>query len=906
MKKPDVAAVMRGLKDFQRDTVEYIYQRLFLDGDNQRRFLIADEVGLGKTLVARGLIAKAIDSLWDKADRIDVVYICSNASIARQNINRLNVTGEESFEIASRITLLPVTIRDLKHRRLNFISFTPGTSFDLKSSLGQMDERALLFWLLTRAWKIGGKAPLNVLQGNAEPENFRRRVEGFERENEIDESLAEEFARSLKLHDDHAKSEGRDTLRSCFDKLCGQFGRIRQNIPWEESCERREFVGKLRELLATTCLRALKPDLVILDEFQRFRHLLDGTDQASDIARDFFEHPEVRLILLSATPYKMLTLQTDHDDGEDHYEDFLRTVKFLQDDAVATERFKVLLAEYRLELLRIGNHGTENLKRLGRLIEHALRRVISRTERLAESADRNGMLEVIPCAPILLDLRADAIGTISWWHQADLVSLWAGLGLNRFVENTLHQQLLNLQSQHVYNGAAVIIDNATGDVLALVGSEDYFSPMAGQVNAAWSLRSPGSTFKPFTYLLALEHGDTPATIVADVPTEFATATGLFAPVNYNRHCYGPMRYRLALANSLNISAVKVLASIGGPEPLQHLLQQCGLSTLSRPPEQYGLGLTIGNAEARLLELANAYACLARLGQYKPYRLLTPAQGAPSLGNSRQVADASAAYLIADILSDNAARSLAFDAESSLRFDFPVACKTGTSSSFRDNWAFGYTPEFTAGVWIGNADGTSMEHVSGVTGAAPILHEIFEQLHQRYGTTWYSQPTNVVECRIHPITGKRLAELATAAASGDITEKFLARNLPPLERADDYQMQSAGIRAVRLGSEFREWFATGDNWLGDLGVLSESVGSLRILFPPPGTTIYLDADLPDQGRRMDLRAAGPDHLVWHSGTLKLIREGDRKIAILSEGRHQISVRDPSSGNEARTWIDVRVR
>jgi superfamily II DNA or RNA helicase len=122
MNKPNVDTVLRGLKDFQRDTVEYVYQRLFLDADGQRRFLIADEVGLGKTLVARGLIAKAIDNLWDKADRIDVVYICSNASIARQNINRLNVTGEESFEIASRITLLPVKIRDLKHQKLKWMS----------------------------------------------------------------------------------------------------------------------------------------------------------------------------------------------------------------------------------------------------------------------------------------------------------------------------------------------------------------------------------------------------------------------------------------------------------------------------------------------------------------------------------------------------------------------------------------------------------------------------------------------------------------------------------------------------------------------------------------------------------------------------------------------------------------
>ena len=278
-----------------------------------------------------------------------------------------------------------------------------------------------------------------------------------------------------------------------------------------------------------------------------------------------------------------------------------------------------------------------------------------------------------------------------------------------------------------------------------------------------------------------KHGATPATVVADVPTEFATATGIFAPVNYNRHCYGPMRYRVALANSLNISAVKVLASIGGPEPLQQLLQQCGLTTLGQPAEHYGLGLTIGNAEVRLLELANAYASLARLGQYRPYRLLLDGACPPA----RQVADPAAAYLIADILSDNEARTLAFGAESALRFAFPVACKTGTSSDFRDNWAFGYAPEFTVGVWVGNFDGSPMEHVSGVTGAAPILHDIFEHLHARYGTTWYAAPANIVECWINPITGKRLNHLPPRPGPDAMQEKFLAANLPPLESPADY-------------------------------------------------------------------------------------------------------------------------
>jgi penicillin-binding protein 1C len=476
------------------------------------------------------------------------------------------------------------------------------------------------------------------------------------------------------------------------------------------------------------------------------------------------------------------------------------------------------------------------------------------------------------------------------------------LELNRFAEGVLREHLANVQAQRVSNGALVVLDNRTGDVLALVGSEDYFSPSAGQVNGAWAARSPGSALKPFTYLLALERGATPATVVADVPSEFVTSTGLFAPVNYNRRCYGPMRYRLALANSLNISAVKVLESVGGPEPLQQLLQHCGLSTLNRPPNDYGLGLTIGNADVRLLELANAYACLARLGEYEPYRLLVGgARFARSESGSR-FADPRAAYLIADMLSDNDARTLAFGAESELRFNFPVACKTGTSSDFRDNCAFGYTPEFTVGVWVGNADGSPMQHVSGVTGAGPILHDLFEHLHERYGTTWYSRPPNVVECSINPITGKRLAQPGPDA----IKEKFLADNLPPMESADDYEMLSPSKRVVRLGSEYRDWFSSGDNWLGNRAVIRANSNAVCILFPPAGTIVYLDADLSGQGCRLSLRASGPEQIEWRSDSLKLERIGNREVALLTEGRHQLTVRDAISGAEAETWLEVRSR
>jgi penicillin-binding protein 1C len=242
----------------------------------------------------------------------------------------------------------------------------------------------------------------------------------------------------------------------------------------------------------------------------------------------------------------------------------------------------------------------------------------------------------------------------------------------------------------------------------------------------------------------------------------------------------------------------------------------------------------------------------------------------------------------------------------LRFDYPVACKTGTSSDFRDNWAFGYTPEFTVGVWIGNADGSPMQHVSGVTGAAPILHELFDYLHERYGTTWYSQPTNVVECSIQPVTGKRLKNSEPPTGLGAVKEKFLVYNLPPLENAGDYEMISPSKYAVRLGNEYRDWFASEDNCLGDAVVLRRTEDPLRILFPPPGTVVYLDDDLPDRGRRLFLRASGSQNVEWHSDSLSLTNVGHRELALLTEGRHQLKANDPASGAEAETWIDVRAR
>jgi penicillin-binding protein 1C len=468
------------------------------------------------------------------------------------------------------------------------------------------------------------------------------------------------------------------------------------------------------------------------------------------------------------------------------------------------------------------------------------------------------------------------------------------LAVNQHAEQVLRKQLEKLRQHDAGNGALVIISNRTGEVIALVGSESYFNPLGGQVNGAWATRSPGSALKPFTFMLAFERGSAPATIFADVPTDFPTATGVFSPVNFDRKWYGPVSSRAALANSLNMPAIKALANSGGPSALLKRLQDWGLTTLTRAPDDYGLGLTLGNAEVRLLELANAYAHLARLGERLPYRFTPPhAPLKSSPGTAPGIA-----YLIADILSDNDSRATAFGAESNLRFPFKVACKTGTSSNFRDNWAFGYTPEFTVGVWVGNFDGRPMRDISGVTGAAPVLQDLFTFLHQRYGTSWYDRPTNVGSAVTHRLTGKRLLASSHANISDRIEELFLLESPAHEEGPADYD--SAG--RVILSSEYRQWAESSDNYLGNR-IVVEASNSFRILFPLPGTVIYLEPDAPHARTIIRLRAEGANPVQWSSATLRCSQEQGAAIAELVPGRHELKCVDSLNGRILTTWIRV---
>jgi hypothetical protein len=390
-----VESVLAGLKRFQRSTVEYVFKRLYLDSDAALRFLVADEVGLGKTLVARGVIAKAIKHLrktLGEDHRIDIVYICSNASIARQNVRKLNVAGGNGFELTSRITLLPIQLSSLNNspNKINFVSFTPGTSFDQKSNIGMMDERVLLYKMLQKPWKLRGVSALNLLQGNVRNADYFR----------------EQAWQNLKINADISKrfsqmvcSKENAQLRNDFEKLCLKFQRSRKTVrPDEQRAERNRITGKLRAILAEACVESLEPDIIILDEFQRFKNLLREEDECSKLAMRLFDYADkksntsARVILLSATPYKMYTLR-DELNAEDHYADFMQTYRFLERDKTRQNEFEELLIEFRNILLSPKQAVSAQAKEVKNRIETLLRKVMVRTERLAATNDRNGMLK---------------------------------------------------------------------------------------------------------------------------------------------------------------------------------------------------------------------------------------------------------------------------------------------------------------------------------------------------------------------------------------------------------------------------------------------------------------------------------------------------------------------------------
>jgi len=311
------------------------------------------------------------------------------------------------------------------------------------------------------------------------------------------------------------------------------------------------------------------------------------------------------------------------------------------------------------------------------------------------------------------------IASLAREHRGGEVKTTIAPDLQREAEQAARATLRPLAKRHVSAASVVVIDNASGDVLAYVGSPDFEAPGWGQNDGVRALRQPGSTLKPFVYGLAIERlGFTPATLLPDVELHLDVASGVYAPMNYDERFHGPVRLREALASSLNVPAVWTTREIGEAAMLERL-RDLGFASLDREAEWYGPALALGDGEVTLFDLANAYATIARGGVWKRARTIAGAS------DERRVMPADVAATLADVLSDKGARVAAFGEGSALDLPFDVAAKTGTSKSFRDNWTVGFTREVTVAVWVGNFDGSPMEGVSGITGAAPLFRAVME-------------------------------------------------------------------------------------------------------------------------------------------------------------------------------------
>jgi penicillin-binding protein 1C len=352
------------------------------------------------------------------------------------------------------------------------------------------------------------------------------------------------------------------------------------------------------------------------------------------------------------------------------------------------------------------------------------------TGRIAKAAHDEASAAPLPAATAAENVKAG--------HFTDYVlSLSPGIwDVETSLDWSLQERVQTLTSEYVRkasaagltNAAVVVLDNESGSILSMVGSKEWTAEEGGFVNGALAPRQPGSALKPFAYALAFEKGYTPASMLADIETDYVSSDrSLYVPRNYSRTFRGPVLAKEALASSLNIPAIRLVRSVG-LAPFLDELRALGFVSLDRDADYYGLGLVLGNGEVNLLEMARAYSTLARGGVSLPVSCLLPGVAAAPV----RVLDYDAAWLVTSILSDENMRVQAFGADSPLLVGFPMAIKTGTSGDWRDSWTVGYTGEFTIAVWGGDFESTPMNQVSGSTGAGPLFNQVAKLMADRLG------------------------------------------------------------------------------------------------------------------------------------------------------------------------------
>ena len=433
--------------------------------------------------------------------------------------------------------------------------------------------------------------------------------------------------------------------------------------------------------------------------------------------------------------------------------------------------------------------------------------------------------------------------------------------VQRFALQTLKQHLRELADRHVEDGAVVVLDNASGEVLAWVGSSGEDISHSAEVDGVTALRQPGSTLKPFLYAQAIaQKRITAASLLDDSGTQIQTAGGLYIPQNYDHQFKGWISARTALGASLNVPAVRTLVMVS-PDAFHKQLVQLGLP-LRDSGDYYGYSLALGSAEVSLLNLANAYRALANGGRASPTTL--------ALGTRpdwRAALDPRAAFIVGDILSDPLARARTFGTDSILGTHFWSAVKTGTSKDMRDNWAVGWSQRYTVGVWVGNASGAPMWDVSGTTGAAPIWAAVMSHLHSSQSSRPPRPPAGVVQVAV------QFDKPGSAPVEAARQEWFLAGT----------QQHSFAMHSIAAYAQY-----------------SRAGG--RITSPTTGTIIALDPDIPPKSQRVTFLADGTN-LRWLMDG-KVFAKGTTAQWLPWPGRHVVRIVDANGKVLDEVRIEVR--
>jgi len=458
------------------------------------------------------------------------------------------------------------------------------------------------------------------------------------------------------------------------------------------------------------------------------------------------------------------------------------------------------------------------------------------------------------------------------------------LPLNNAIQSLMRTHLAKVRSGGISDGAVVVLDNRTMEILAMVGSPDYWQGDRGRNNGTTALRQPGSTLKPFTYAAAFLQGLSPSTVVPDIPVNYLGGEDkLYEPQNYSGRNFGPVLLRDALGKSLNVPAIRV-ANLVGPKKLLETLHQFGFESLTQNAAYYGLGLTLGDGEVSLLELTRAYSAFANKGLLKELNPFRTGPEGPKGKKGVRVMKEDICYLITDILSDEGLRMEAFGLNNPLMLEFPIAIKTGTSSNWKDSWAIGYTKTHTVGVWVGNFSGKPTNQFYGAIGAGPLFQQVARLMHESVkradrGPIWDRLPESVEEIRVCPISG----DLPNAYCPRTKRMAVLKSSIPKQEcavhRAVEIDVRNGMIATDKVAPENRvvKVFEYLDpeyqTWLYQTNQvpppekpspLNDQTARVQIVQPHPGDVYIFEPGYDPRTQSIELRAlVGPGlkNLFW---------------------------------------------